>query len=121
MPGRPDLRGSHEYAIWPLHGWRQQQQWRRHQHHGHLQLARRFHGGRQQHGGRKLRAGARIEDGVATASDEPGATARGGDLGKFPRGTMVPEFQGAVEALAVGATSSLVETPFGFHVIVRTQ
>ena len=70
---------------------------------------------------RKLRDGARFEDVVATYSDEPGATARGGDLGKFPRGTMVPEFQGAVEALAVGATSSLVETPFGFHVIVRTQ
>jgi protein-disulfide isomerase len=70
---------------------------------------------------RKLRSGARWEDIVAAYSDEPGATQRSGDLGKFPRGAMVPEFQGAVEALAVGATSSVVESSFGFHVIVRTQ
>jgi protein-disulfide isomerase len=70
---------------------------------------------------RKAHAGARFEDLVTAYSDEPGAAQRGGDLGKFPKGAMVPEFQGAVEALPVGATSGVVETPFGFHVIVRTQ
>lgn len=69
----------------------------------------------------KVRSGARFEDLVAVYSDEPGAAARGGDLGRFPRGAMAPEFQGAVEALAVGSASSVVETPFGFHIIVRTQ
>jgi protein-disulfide isomerase len=70
---------------------------------------------------RKLRSGARFEDVVAAYSDGPGATARGGDLGSFPHGAMVPEFQGAVEALSVGQTSGIVESPFGFHIIVRTK
>jgi parvulin-like peptidyl-prolyl isomerase len=33
---------------------------------------------------------------------------------------MVPEFQSAVENLKVGAIG-LAESPFGFHVILRTQ
>jgi protein-disulfide isomerase len=70
---------------------------------------------------RKARAGVKFEDVVTMYSDEPGAAARGGDLGRFPKGLMVPEFQVAVEALKPGELSSVVETPFGFHVILRTQ
>lgn len=69
----------------------------------------------------KARAGMRFEDVVVMYSDEPGAASRGGDLGRFPKGAMVPEFQVAVEALKPGELSSIVETPFGFHVILRTQ
>jgi protein-disulfide isomerase len=65
--------------------------------------------------------GQRFEDLVSLYSDEPGAAARGGDLGKFPSGAMVPEFQAAVERTKVGEISEVVETPFGFHVILRTQ
>ncbi len=46
---------------------------------------------------------------------------RGGDLGTFRKGMMVPEFEQAVENLAVGAMSGVVETPFGFHIILRTH
>lgn len=63
----------------------------------------------------------KFEDLVKEYSDEPGAGARGGDLGKFPKGAMVPEFQTALEKLKVGEVSDLVETPFGYHVILRTQ
>jgi foldase protein PrsA len=41
----------------------------------------------------------------------------GGDLGFFPSGIVLPEFEEAVFALAVGARSDVVETPFGFHII----
>jgi protein-disulfide isomerase len=69
----------------------------------------------------RARRGDKFEDLVSTYSDEPGAAARGGDLGTFPGNAMVPEFQAAVEALRVGEVSGVVETKFGYHVIVRTQ
>jgi parvulin-like peptidyl-prolyl isomerase len=65
--------------------------------------------------------GAKFEDIVKEYSDEPGADKRGGDLGTFRKGQMVPQFQDAVEKMKVGEISDLVETPFGYHVILRTK
>lgn len=46
------------------------------------------------------------------------SAAKGGDLGRFPRGQMVPEFDAAVFDLKEGTiTTSPVKTPFGYHVI----
>jgi peptidyl-prolyl cis-trans isomerase SurA len=56
----------------------------------------------------------------AEHSDEPGSP-EGGDLGLFGRGEMVPSFERAAFALEVNAISDPVESPFGFHVIQRTQ
>ncbi|MBK8256045.1 MAG: peptidyl-prolyl cis-trans isomerase [Polyangiaceae bacterium] len=70
---------------------------------------------------KKAKGGTKFEDLVKEYSDEPGAGQRGGDLGKFPKGRMVGAFQDGLEKTKVGEVSDLVETPFGYHVILRTQ
>lgn len=62
---------------------------------------------------RKLDAGADFAELADAFSDCPGA---GGDLGYFPRGQMVPEFDEAVFALETGQVSKIFRTPFGFHI-----
>ncbi|MES2524254.1 MAG: peptidylprolyl isomerase [Gemmatimonadota bacterium] len=57
---------------------------------------------------------------LTARSDEPGAAERGGDLGIFGRGQMVPDFEKAVLAIKPGEISPVVETSFGYHVIYRT-
>ena len=55
---------------------------------------------------------------VARASSEDqGSAANGGDLGCFPFGRMVREFDDALYDLEPGQTSGLVRTSFGYHII----
>ena len=54
-------------------------------------------------------------------SKDPGSAARGGDLGIIRPGTMVPEFESAVFALAAGQISDPVRTTYGWHVIKLTE
>lgn len=69
----------------------------------------------------KVRGGADFEQLVNEYSDEPGSAERHGDLGVFDRAQMVKPFADAAFALKVGEVSGIVETPFGFHVIKRTE
>jgi len=69
----------------------------------------------------KIRSGTTFEDAVTQYSDDAGSADRMGSVGKFRRDAMDPAFSAAAFALRVGQVSDLVETPFGFHIIKRTQ
>ncbi len=66
---------------------------------------------------RQLAAGAKFDELAKKNSQDPGSSANGGDLGFFSKGQMVPAFENAAFALKPGQTSSVVETPFGYHII----
>jgi parvulin-like peptidyl-prolyl isomerase len=61
----------------------------------------------------RINAGEAFEVVADEASDCPG---NGGDLGWFPRGQMVPEFDAVVFALKPGEISPVFRTAFGFHI-----
>ena len=69
----------------------------------------------------KVKSGVDFDAVVAECSDEPGAKERGGDLGVFRKNQMVRAFGDAAFGLRVGGVSEIVETPFGFHIIKRTE
>ena len=54
---------------------------------------------------------------AAEVSTDTGTKDKGGDLGWFARGTMVPEFDAAAFTLKVGEISQPVNSQFGYHII----
>jgi len=66
---------------------------------------------------KQLKAGADFAQLAKRYSDDQGTANEGGDLGTFPRGVMVGEFEKAAFALRPGQLSDVVRTPFGFHII----
>jgi parvulin-like peptidyl-prolyl isomerase len=54
-------------------------------------------------------------------TEDPSGKGRGGKLGTFTRGRMVPEFDEATFGLEPGGVSDVVETGFGFHIIYREK
>jgi len=69
----------------------------------------------------KLKDGTSFEEIVRTYSEEAGAATREGSLGEIRRSDVVPAFADAAFELARGEVSHVVETAFGFHVILRTE
>ena len=70
---------------------------------------------------RRAKAGEDISRLAVEYSDEPNAAQRGGSLGRFGHGAMVPAFEDAAFKLKIGETSGIVETGFGYHIIQRTE
>ncbi len=66
---------------------------------------------------KKINEGADFAKLAEQLSDDPSSGGKGGSLGEFPEGTMVPEFEAALEKLEAGKISEPVKSPFGYHVI----
>jgi len=67
----------------------------------------------------KLTAGEDFAKVASTYSSDVTAS-KGGDLGYFPRGRMVPQFEDVAFSQKPGEVSGVVETRFGYH-IIRTE
>ena len=66
----------------------------------------------------KMADGKSFEDLAKSFSKCPSGK-RGGDLGEFGRGQMVPSFEEAAFGLDINQTSAPVRTQFGYHLIQR--
>lgn len=67
---------------------------------------------------KKIKAGAKFADMARKFSDDPGSARMGGDLGEFGRGVMIKPFEETAFALKKGEMSGIIETEFGYHVIL---
>lgn len=66
-----------------------------------------------------IAAGAKFED-IARERSIDATASRGGDVGFFRLGQLVPEFESACLKLEPGKTSGIVKTQFGYHIIKMT-
>jgi parvulin-like peptidyl-prolyl isomerase len=68
-----------------------------------------------------VKDGADFDEVVKQYSEEAGAGTRGGMLGSIERKDVEKPFADAAFELGVNQLSDVVETPFGFHLIFRTE
>ncbi len=66
---------------------------------------------------KRIRDGASFEKLAAEMSDDTGSKNKGGDIGFFQKGRMVPEFEKAAFSLKKGELSDVIETSFGYHIL----
>jgi peptidyl-prolyl cis-trans isomerase C len=65
----------------------------------------------------RIRKGESFEKLAETFSKDKGSASKGGDIGYFGSGQMVPEFERAVMGLKTNEISEPVKTRFGYHII----
>jgi peptidyl-prolyl cis-trans isomerase SurA len=66
---------------------------------------------------KQIESGSRTFEDIARQFSEDGSAASGGDLGWASPGVMVPEFEQAMNELAIGGLSEPVTSRFGLHLI----
>tara|TARA_B100000686_G_scaffold342652_1_gene422216 strand:- start:4656 stop:6593 length:1938 start_codon:yes stop_codon:yes gene_type:complete len=66
---------------------------------------------------KRIRDGSNFEELAQKYSDDKVSGNNGGDLGQFPRGTMIAAFETALRKLKPGGISDVVKSPFGYHLI----
>jgi parvulin-like peptidyl-prolyl isomerase len=66
-----------------------------------------------------LMAGDKFEQ-LASQYSTCSSKKRGGNLGEFSKGDMVPEFWNACTKLKIGEISQPVKSQYGYHIIKRT-
>jgi NIMA-interacting peptidyl-prolyl cis-trans isomerase 1 len=69
----------------------------------------------------KLKEGMSFGDVVSLYGDQSGAATREGSLGTIERADVAPTFADAAFELGIREVSAVVETPFGFHLILRVE
>lgn len=69
---------------------------------------------------KRIKAGENFED-IASIESDDASRVKGGDLGYFHSGQTVAEFEEALVKLKVGETSGIVESMYGFHIILLTE
>lgn len=67
----------------------------------------------------QLKGGAQFDE-LAKKFSTDSTASKGGDLGWFSKGAMVPEFDKVAFSLKEGEVSGIVKTQFGFHLIKLT-
>lgn len=69
----------------------------------------------------RIRAGEDLATLAEQFSEDKGSAPGGGDLGCFPRGRMVPQFENEAFVLEPGEVSELIKSPFGYHIILQNS
>jgi len=64
-----------------------------------------------------LQGGADFAEVARRCSDDKGSAVRGGQLGQFGKGMMIPDFEAAAYSLQAGEMSAPVKSTVGWHII----
>ena len=69
----------------------------------------------------RIKSGSSFDKVASEMSIDPASANKGGQIGPFKRGDLLPEFEKALFPLKVGQISDIVQTQFGFHIIMKTS
>ena len=68
-----------------------------------------------------LKQGADFAELAKKVSEDPGSARQGGELPFVSRGQLVKEFEDAAYALKEGEMSDVIESPYGYHIILMKE